>query len=459
VLYLAPQLPWPLDQGARIRNYYLLRALAAEHTVDLLCLDTSGAALAEAEPPLSGEEGGTSGAQDSPIAGLCRRLEAFPAPRRDRAERLRTLVRSSLPDLAHRAWQPPLAARLGELLGTEAYDVVQISSLEMMPYHHLARRARGRPRIVFDDLNAEYQLQRRACLTDLTEPRRWHAAAYSAVQWRRLRTYEGRVCREADAVLAVSGTDAALLHTLAPRGRVFVLPNGVDTTAFTCRPPDGTREVRRGAAAGTVGAPAEDAGPGTVDTGLAVADDHAEGLELLFTGTMDYRPNVDAVLWFAEAILPRLRQALPDVRCLVVGKAPDPRLRAAARRRPGLIVTGGVPDVRPYLARAALYVVPMRMGSGVRLKVLEAMAAGVPVVSTGVGLEGIAAVDGEHALVADTPAAFAAAVLRLRADPALGARLARGARALVEQRYDWSRLTPTLLEVYRALGAGEPPPS
>jgi glycosyltransferase involved in cell wall biosynthesis len=474
VLYLAPQLPWPLDQGARIRNYYLLRALAAEHTVDLLCLDSGGAAAVDVAATPSGEEGWTSGPHDSPvdvdaagmgkeggtggppaspIAGLCRRLETFPAPRRDRTERLRTLVRSSLPDLAHRAWQPPLAARLGELLGTEAYDVLQISSLEMMPYRHLARRARSRPRIVFDDLNAEYQLQRRACLTDLTEPRRWHAATYSALQWRRLRTYEGRVCREADAVLAVSDTDAALLGELAPRGRFFVLPNGVDTTAFACRPAGNI-----GAALGSGEAAAPAAGPGTVGAGLEGAD-HAAGIELVFTGTMDYRPNVDAVLWFAETILPRLREAVPDVRCLAVGKAPDARLRAAAERRPGLIVTGGVPDVRPYLARAALYVVPMRMGSGVRLKVLEAMAAGVPVVSTRVGLEGIAAVDGEHALLADTPGAFAAAVLRLLADPTLGARLAGGARALVEQRYDWSRLTPTLFEVYRALGTGEPPSS
>jgi glycosyltransferase involved in cell wall biosynthesis len=458
VLYLAPQLPWPLDQGARIRNYYLLRALAAEHTVDLVCLDSDEAAPVDPNARLAGEAGGRGAAPDSPVASLCHRLEVFPAPRRARAERLRTLVRSSLPDLAHRAWQPSLAARLAALVDSEPYDVVQISSLEMMPYRLLARRAWSRPRIVFDDLNAEYQLQRRACLTDLTEPRRWHAAAYSALQWRRLRTYEARVCREADAVLAVSDTDATLLRALAPRGRFHVLPNGVDTTAFACRAADGSGEAHRGAAAGTGRSGSEAAGAGTVDAGLEVAAPHAEGVELLFTGTMDFRPNVDAVLWFAEAILPRLRQARPEVRCLAVGKSPDPRLRAAARRQDGLIVTGGVPDVRPYLARAALYVVPMRMGSGVRLKVLEAMAAGIPMVSTRVGLEGIAAVDGEHALVADTPGAFAAAVLRLLADPALGARLARAARALVGRRYDWSRLTPTLVEVYRALASGEPPP-
>ncbi|HEY7063561.1 MAG TPA: glycosyltransferase [Chloroflexota bacterium] len=333
---------------------------------------------------------------------------------------MRTLVASPLPDLAHRAWQPALAARLRALTATEAYDVVQISSLEMMPYRcAILRRGARRPLVVFDDLNAEYQLQRRACRTDLGRPARWHAALYSAVQANRLRRYETRVCQEADAVIVVSATDAALLGRIAPSARYVLIPNGVDTGAFPYRetPPPSPPE-------------------------------------LLFTGTMDYRPNVDAMLWFGEAILPRLRAARPDLRCLVVGKAPDPRLRALAARQPGLVVTGAVPDVQPYLARAAVYVVPMRMGSGTRLKVLEAMAVGVPVVSTRLGMEGIAARAGEHTLQAETPAAFARAVLRLLDAPALAAALAQRARALAASHYDWTRLTPRLLGLYAEL-AGE----
>jgi sugar transferase (PEP-CTERM/EpsH1 system associated) len=427
VLFLTPQLPWPLDQGARIRNYHLLRAMAAEHTVDLLSLDAGGEDNEEtpSRQPSPIERSGEAPCADGGLRQLCRRVQVFPAPRRGRAARLRTLVRSALPDLAHRAWLPALAARVRTLTAGERYDVVQISSLEMMPYRRaVATRDGAGPAVVFDNLNVEYQLQRRACLTDLREPRRLHAAAYSAVQWRRLRHYEARLCREAAAVVAVSDTDAALLRRLAPEGRFLVLPNGVDTAAFAFRPPvDG-----------------DAAGPDTAPT-------------LLFTGTMDFRPNVDAVLWLAEAILPRLRRARPDLRCLVVGKSPDPRLLAAARRQPGLVVTGAVPDVRPYLARAAVYVVPMRMGSGVRLKVLEAMAAGVPVVSTPMGLEGIAATPGEHAAVAETPEAFAGAVLRLLDDPAQRARQARQARALVEAGYDWDRLAPALPALYTELRA------
>lgn len=416
VLFLTPQLPWPLDQGARIRNYYLLRAVAAAHTVDLLSLDpaATGPDAWQGTAAAWGPEGAAAVAQ--PLRALCRRVEVFPAPARGRLARLRTLVRSPLPDLAYRAWQPALAARVRALTRLEPYDIVQLSSLEMTPYRRVLARAGPRPRVVYDALNVEYELQRRACLAELTAPRRLHAALYSALQWPRLRRYEARLCREVDAVVAVSDTDAALLRRLAPAGHYWILPNGVDTAAVAFRP-------------------TPPAAPPL----------------LLFTGTMDYRPNVDAVLWFAAVVLPRLRHHRPDVRLLVVGKAPDPRLLAAARREPALVVTGAVPDVRPYLAQAAVYVVPMRMGSGVRLKVLEAMAAGVPVVSTSLGLEGIAARPGEHALVGDTPAAFAAAVLRLLEEPALAEQLARRARALVEARYDWARLTPTLPALYEAL--------
>jgi glycosyltransferase involved in cell wall biosynthesis len=454
VLFLTPQLPWPLDQGARIRNYHLLRAVAAEHTVDLLSLDAapSPPALSQGERgpvalpahpwqgagagcdpvlphplgvgggegvrplPLPPGEGRGEGVP-SPLSALCRRLEVFPAPVRDRASRIRTLLRSSLPDLAHRAWQPALAARVRALTAAEAYEVVQISSLEMMPYRRaISSRAPHRPLVVFDDLNAEYQLQRRACLTDLSRPARWHAALYSALQWQRLRRYEAHVCQEAGAVIVVSPLDAALLRRIAPAARYVLIPNGVDTAAFPCR----------------------DTPP-------------ASPPELLFTGTMDYRPNVDAMLWFGETILPLLRQARPALRCLVVGKAPDPRLRTLAAQQSGLVVTGLVPAVQPYLARAAVYVVPMRMGSGTRLKVLEAMAAGVPVVSTRLGMEGIAANAEQYALLAETPAAFARAVLRLLDTPALAATLARRARTLAERRYDWAQLTPRLPALYRAL--------
>jgi glycosyltransferase involved in cell wall biosynthesis len=424
VLFITPQLPWPLDQGARIRNYYLLRALASQHTVDLLSLDAGSPFRAgdqRASEDLSNAAAPEAAARQA-LEPYCRRLAVFAAPRRGSRARLRALLRSPLPDLVHRAWLPALATCAHTLANRERYDVVQISSLEMTPYRHCVRDAPSpAPRTVFDNLNAEYRLQWRALTTDLRTPRRLHAALYSAVQWQRLRRHEARVCREVDAVVAVSDTDAALLRALAPSGHYTVLPNGVDTAAFPYHP------------------------------AAATAGSDPDGGVVLFTGTMDFRPNVDAVLWFVERILPRLRRARPRLRFQVVGKAPHPRLLAAARRHAGLEIVGAVPDMRPFLADATVYTVPMRMGSGVRLKVLEAMAAGVPVVSTTVGLEGIAATPDEHALLADEPAAFAAAIVRLLDDPAERARLAWHARALVEARYDWGQLAPTLLALYGTL--------
>ncbi|MBX5491934.1 MAG: glycosyltransferase [Chloroflexi bacterium] len=415
VLWLTPQLPWPLDQGARIRNYHLLRAVAARHTVDLLSLEPRPGANAPSRGALLEGAPVAGNGVPVPLARLCRRVEVFAAPHRSAAQRLRTLLASPLPDLAWRAWQPALARRLRALLLAEAYDLIHISSLEMMPYRRLLP-VTARPPLVFDDLNAEYQLQRRACLTDLRTPGRLHTGLYSLVQWRRLQRYEARLCAEARAVVAVSETDAALLRRIAPDAHLVTLPNGVDTSQFGPAPP-----------------PA--AAPPT----------------LVFTGTMDFRPNVDAVVWLADAILPRLRQRYPDLRCLVVGKSPASAVRAAAKRCPALVVTGAVADVRPYLAAAHVYVVPLRMGSGTRLKVLEAMAAGVPLVSTTLGLEGVAARPGEHALVADHAEAFAAAVARLLDAPSLRQQLAARARALAETRYDWAQLAPRLLALYEAL--------
>jgi glycosyltransferase involved in cell wall biosynthesis len=170
---------------------------------------------------------------------------------------------------------------------------------------------------------------------------------------------------------------------------------------------------------------------------------HPEALEpgtMIFTGTMDYRPNADAVVYFAGEILPRIVREYPDARFLVVGRNPPDEVRRLAG--PNLTLSANVPEVRPYLARAAVVVVPMRIGAGARLKVTEALAMGKAIVSTTLGCEGHPIVPGAQALIADDPEGFAAAVLRVLRDPALGLALGARARALAEQSYGW----PVLLE-------------
>jgi glycosyltransferase involved in cell wall biosynthesis len=169
---------------------------------------------------------------------------------------------------------------------------------------------------------------------------------------------------------------------------------------------------------------------------------------VVFLGVMHYRPNVDAAMYFAREILPHLLRERPNLTFTIVGGGAPEELRRLAG--PNVILTDRVPDTRPYLARAGAFVVPLRMGSGTRLKVLEAMAMGRPVVSTSLGCEGIAVVDGQHALVADDPSTFARTVLQVLGDPALASRLGSNGRHLVERRYSWPSVLKRLDSFMRA---------
>jgi sugar transferase (PEP-CTERM/EpsH1 system associated) len=398
ILLLAPQLPYPPDRGTALRNWGLLAALARRHRVSLLAFAEPGQTPA---PPLLAATGG--------------RLAAVPAPApRGPARRLADLALSGRPDMAMRLDSPAFAARLRDWLAGEAFDVVQCEGLELAAYLDVARGAAPRrPLLVFDDHNAEWLLQRRAYETDRRDPRRAHAALYSLVQWRRLRRFEARACRQADRVLAVSAADAAALEPLMPGRRVQVVPNGIDTATYAA-----------GAAAGD-----------------------APAFDLVFTGKMDYRPNVDAMLWFAEAVWPSIRAVCPGATLGVVGQQPHARL-AALRGLPGITLTGQVADIRPYVERATVYVAPLRMGGGTRFKLLEAMALGRAIVATRLAAEGLEASDGSELCLADDPPAFAAAVIALLGAPERRAALGARARAHVRAHFDWEVIAPRLEAVY-----------
>jgi glycosyltransferase involved in cell wall biosynthesis len=182
--------------------------------------------------------------------------------------------------------------------------------------------------------------------------------------------------------------------------------------------------------------------PGIVPP-LTDAGTHA----LVFTGKMDYRPNVDAVLWFADAVLPLILAQAPDTRFYVVGQQPHERLARLAEQ-PGIMLTGRVPDTRPYIAAAGVYIVPLRIGGGTRLKVLEAMAMGQAIVSTRLGCDGFDFTDSHEVRFADEPAAFAEAVLELFRDRSRAAALGQTARAFVETHYGWDAIVPRLEALY-----------
>jgi polysaccharide biosynthesis protein PslH len=402
ILILTPQLPYPPQsltgrmQGTTIRNFNLMAGLSRRHTIDLLTF---------AEP----------GADDiGLLQPYCARVAAEPPPRRSLGRRgLDTLV-NPLPDMALRLGCLAMHTRLARLLAEERYDILQVEGIEMAPYA-LGAAPSARPRIVFDDHNAEYLLQKRNCLTDARRPARWLAALYSFIQWQKLAIYERRVCRTASTVVAVSEADRQAIRKLAHDLPVAVVPNGVDLEFYR---------------------------PG------ALAPEPALGAHaLVFTGKMDYRPNVDAVLWFAEAVLPLIRAWVPDARFYVVGQQPHVRLQPLEQDA-AVVITGRVPDVRPYIAGAAVYVVPLRIGGGTRLKVLEAMAMGQAIVSTRLGCDGFRFTDGQEVRFADEPEAFATSVIALLLDRQKAAALGHAARAHVEAHFGWDAIVPLMERLY-----------
>lgn len=419
ILILTPQLPYPPHQGTTIRNFNLIAGLARRHVVDLLTF---------APEPLPD-------CAPAPLRTCCRQIIVVAAPVRPLVRRARDTLLNPLPDMALRLASPAMHDHLARLLRENRYEVIQVEGIEMAPYLPekcqalLATRPDapdpspipskvggvGGSRLIFDDHNAEYLLQKRAFLTDVRRPRRWPAAAYSLVQWQKLARYERRVCQVADAVVAVSEADRQALQRLLPGLEVTVVPNGVDLEFY--RP--------------AVVPPAPEMGP------------HS----LVFTGKMDYRPNVDAALWFAEAVLPLILAQLPDAHFYIVGQQPHPRLAGLAAH-PAITITGRVSDTRPYIAGAGAYVVPLRIGGGTRLKVLEAMAMGRPIVSTRLGCDGFPFQDGREVRLADEPATFAAAVVKVLQDRELAGRLGQAARACVEAHYGWDAIVPLMERLY-----------
>jgi sugar transferase (PEP-CTERM/EpsH1 system associated) len=395
LLLLTPQLPYPPHQGTSLRNFNLIAQLTKRHRVSLLSF---------LEPDQSLDEAG-------PLLDLCNWVDTVPVPRRSNALRLRQMLTTRHPDMAWRLWSPAFRDRLARRLAGSAFDVVQIEAIELAPYLPVIELSQPRPLIVYEDHNAEWVLQKRACLTDLRSPRRWPAAAYSFVQWLRLKRYEADVCRHADRVVAVSDADREAIRTIAPNVPVTVVPNGVDLAEYTCYQ-----------------------GP-------------TKPYDMVFTGKMDFRPNIDAMLWFGREVWPLIHQRRPQASLAIVGQRPSPRLDVL-RDLPGITLTGWVEDVRPYIAGAGVYIAPLRVGGGTRLKLLQAMAMGSAIVATSLGAEGFPVIDGRELLLADTPADFARAVLTLLDAPGRRAQLGMFARRFAEDNYGWDTLVPRLEALY-----------
>ncbi len=400
ILVLAPQWPDPSRQGASIRNLHILQYLAKRHRVTLLTFRPDG--------PMD----------LSSLTEICDLAEALPMPRRSTPRRLLQFATSVLPDMAWRMQSDAMERRLEEVCGNSYFDAIHVEGIEMVPYGLIALKLDPLAWMTYDAHNAEYLLQRRAFTTDIPHTRRFLRSIYSLNQWWRLRRYESRIARISKHVITVSPADMAALARLSLRlrERITLLPNGVDPDYWS--PDEVTPEL------------------------MMVAE------SLVFDGTMDFRPNIDAAKWFASQVWPLVRKEHPDAGFYIVGRNPVPEVHALADI-PGITVTGPVDDMRPWVAGASVYVVPMRIGGGVRLKVLQAMSMGRAIVSTPMGAEGIQARPGVDMLMARTAAEFAASILHLLDDPEQRRSLGDSARELVTTRYAWDSLLPTLDTIYK----------
>ena len=408
LLFLTAELPEPAHAGGTLRTNGLLRvAHAAGPEVHLLSFATRG----------------QLNAQRDRLAAYCARVETVSPPQRRLADRLRDLLLTDKADMQGRCFSAHYQHALAKLLEETPYDLVQIESLEMTVYAPVVRRVQPTTPLIYDSFNAEFDLQRSIFETERGRPARLPGALYSFVQWRRLTRYERQVVREATHTIAVSDADAEAFRRLAPGCPVSVVPNGIDVARHAI-----------------------------VDMSLDLGP-----APLVFTGSMGYRPNVDAALWFANHVLDRVRAHVPEARFFIVGSRPHRRLNSL-RDRDGVQITGWVPDVHPFLSAAAVYVVPPRRGRGTRRQQRQALAARPAGVTTPGGAPGLDVQDGAQLRLADTEETFARAVIELLRDPTERTALGERAAQYVARGYDWSVIAPRLLAVYdEVLGSARVP--
>jgi len=392
LLFLAHRIPFPPNKGDKIRSFNVLRFLAQRYRVHL------GAFVDDAADWERADE----------LEALCAETHLTALNKR------KATLRSLTGFVTGRALTLPyyfdagMAAWVERILGSRPISAVFVYSAAMAQYVEAADRVR---RVIdFVDVDSDKWRQYKESLSG---PKKWVYGREADCLLR----YERQAAGFADASFFVSAAEAALFRRLAPEAaaKTTHYNNGVDLEYFS--------------------------------PGLRCDDPYGAGEQaIVFTGAMDYWPNVDAVVWFAQQVLPAIRAAVPSAMFYVVGSNPSPAVTELAAL-PGIRVTGRVEDVRPYLRHAAVAVAPLRLARGVQNKVLEAMACSRATVVTSQALEGIEAQAGRDVLLADTPADFAAAVERLlrQPDPALEA----AARALVEARYGWEQNLAHLLDLIR----------
>jgi polysaccharide biosynthesis protein PslH len=381
VLIIDEELPWPLDTGKRLRSYNLLQRLQRDHSITYLCYGAPAAVL-----------------PDCPNVTII----TLPSPVLEQKGilfywSLLTNLLSPRPYIVDRHYSGALADKASSLVATGDFDLLHC---EWTPYTENILSLFGKIPTVLSAHNVEAQIWERYYQTEVNPAKK----AYIYLQWQKLLRYEAAAAQRYTAVSTVSEPDSNIFIKQYGCRQVQVVPNGVDEQYFS---PVST-ELQSGS--------------------------------MVFTGSMDWRPNQDGVRYFIEEVFPLILQKTPSATFTIVGRKPPLWLVELAERTNGVTVTGTVDDVRPYIARNALYVVPLRVGGGSRLKILEAFAMNKIVLSTSVGAEGLDVEENVHILLRDTAEALADTACQILADQERFARLGAAGRNLILQHYTWDAI-------------------
>jgi len=383
----------PPDTGGKIRSYNILRELARQHSITFFSF--YAAHDSDLHPDL----------KNMVDRVVCVPLD-LPASK-SFAEMLDYSIRlfSSAPYNITKYCRPKVRRILRALLKQETYDVILcdfMAAAGVIPWDWPT------PKVLFTH-NVEAAIWRRHYEV-ATNPI-WKAISWR--EWQKTEAAEPTYLRLADRVLAVSETDRDAFASFVEPGKLAVIPTGVDVDYFHPTPVEETAN------------------------------------SLVFTGSMDWLPNEDAILYFVDTILPLIKKQCPEVCLEVVGRSPSRKLQALAERERSLRLTGWVEDIRPFVARGSICIVPLRIGGGTRLKIFEAMAMSKAVVSTSVGAEGLPVQSGANIIVADTPGDFAQSVVSLLRDPSQRRQLGTSARALVQEKYSWPKVAESFASTLR----------
>lgn len=391
ILWLKTELLHPVDKGGKIRTYNMLKELKRDHHITYLTLD----------------DGSADGEARERAEEYCHELVCIPHRHRAKFSKgfyveLIVNLASPLPYAIKKYESPAMRSEIVER--EESIDVVICDFLA--PAINVPRTL-SCPSILFQH-NVEAMIWKRHFEVQTNKAKK----TYLRDQWRKMVRFEKEMCRRFDAVIAVSAEDRDQMREEYGVKDVFEVPTGVDTDFFT---PSGRENV----------------------------DPH----NVVFTGSMDWLPNEDAIRFYTEQIMPIVRHSIPDATLTVVGRNPYPSLLELSRRDPSIVVTGRVEDVRPYMERAAAYVVPLRIGGGTRLKIYEAMAMEKAIVSTTVGAEGLPVTDGKELRIADTPETFAASVVDLLTNADAARKLGQQAARVVREKFGWDGVAKRFAEI------------